>query len=386
MTYATGRIYHDADSHIMELPDFLKAHASAAERDLVPTMAMPTVGALAVLDAESAAAGRHSPEKVAEMLALGDRLLTGPKGHAALGAFNAEERTQALDLLGFRSQLVFASYSAGPAFDLRRPIEARYAAARAHNRGMAAFCASDRRLLGVGLLPLDEPARALAELQHIVDAGLKAAWLPHRLPGERSPGHNDFDPVWTLMAKAGIPFLLHVAGAPIQVARGWFNTGRAEPRDFMGAGESVRGKDMTSLHHGAETFIGAMVLDGVLERHPGLRGGAIELGAGWVPSMLARLDWIAGIWKKSEPELANLKRKPSQQVIDQLAFTPFPYENVAELIRQSDERLYMFSSDYPHIEGGRAPIARFEAGLAGARDSAKDAFYAGNFARMLSLA
>ena len=188
------------------------------------------------------------------------------------------------------------------------------------------------------------------------------------------------------MAAAGIPFLLHVAGAPIQVARGWFNTGRAEPKDFMGAGESVRGKDMTSLHHGAETFIGAMVLDGVLERHPALRGGAIELGAGWVPSMLARLDWIADIWKKSEPELATFRRKPSRQIVDQLAFTPFPYENVAELIRQSDERLYMFSSDYPHIEGGRAPIARFEAGLAGASNSAKDAFYAGNFARMLSLA
>ena len=352
----------------------------------MPTMTMPTVGALAVLDPASAAAGRHAPEKVAELVALGDRLLAGPKGHAALGAFNAQERSQALDLLGFRSQLVFASYSAGPAFDVRRSIAERHAAARAHNRGMAAFCADDKRLLGVGLLPLDDPERALVELRHIVDAGLKAAWLPHRLPGERSPGHNDFDPIWALMAAAGIPFLLHVAGAPIQVARGWFNTGRAEPKDFMGAGESVRGKDMTSLHHGAETFIGAMVLDGVLERHPALRGGAIELGAGWVPSMLARLDWIADIWKKSEPELATFRRKPSRQIVDQLAFTPFPYENVAELIRQSDERLYMFSSDYPHIEGGRAPIARFEAGLAGASNSAKDAFYAGNFARMLSLA
>jgi len=386
MTYATGRTYHDADSHIMELPDFLTSHAAPAERDLVPTMTMPTVGALAVLDPASAAAGRHAPEKVAELVALGDRLLAGPKGHAALGAFNAQERSQALDLLGFRSQLVFASYSAGPAFDVRRSIAERHAAARAHNRGMAAFCADDKRLLGVGLLPLDDPERALVELRHIVDAGLKAAWLPHRLPGERSPGHNDFDPIWALMAAAGIPFLLHVAGAPIQVARGWFNTGRAEPKDFMGAGESVRGKDMTSLHHGAETFIGAMVLDGVLERHPALRGGAIELGAGWVPSMLARLDWIADIWKKSEPELATFRRKPSRQIVDQLAFTPFPYENVAELIRQSDERLYMFSSDYPHIEGGRAPIARFEAGLAGASNSAKDAFYAGNFARMLSLA
>jgi predicted TIM-barrel fold metal-dependent hydrolase len=385
MTYAQGRVINDADSHIMELPDFLKNHASAAERELVPTFPVPTVGALAVLDPESAAAGRHSPAKVAELLALGDRLLTGPKGHAALGAFNSEERTQAMDLLGFHAQLVFPSFSAGAAFAPQRSIEERYVGACVYNRAMAEFCSADRRLHGVALLPLEEPELALRELGHIISLGLKAVWIAHRIP-ERSPGHNDNDPIWARMAEAGVPFLIHVAGSPIQVSPGWYNTGRGVPTDFMGAGESVRGKDMTSLHHSAETFLGALVLDGVLERHPGLRGGAIELGAGWVPSMLARLDWIRDIWKKTEPDLAALKRRPSEQIIDQLAFTPLPFENVAELIRQSDERLYMFSSDYPHIEGGRAPIARFEAGLAGASAAAKDAFYADNYARLFAAA
>jgi predicted TIM-barrel fold metal-dependent hydrolase len=386
MTYAQGRVINDADSHIMELPDFLQPFADPATRELVPKLPVPTVGALAVLDPESAAAGRHSPVKVAELVALGDSLIAGPKGHAALGAFNAEERTLALDLFGFQAQLVFPSFSAGAAFDTRRPVEARYAGARAHNRAMADFCARDRRLYGVSLLPLDEPDLALQELEHIVSLGLKAAWMPHRIPGDRSPAHNDFDPLWARLAQAGVPFLIHVAGAPIQVDPRWFNTGRPKPKDFMGAGESVRGADMTSLHHSAEAFIGMLVLGGVLERHPTLRGGAIELGAGWVPSMLRRLDWIADIWKRSEPELAGLKRRPSEQIVEQMAFTPLPFENVADLVRQSDERLYMFSSDYPHIEGGRAPIARFEAGLAGVEDRVKDAFYAGNFARLFAAA
>src|SRR5579859_7681967 len=386
MTYAQGRVINDADSHIMELPDFLEGFADPAMREMVPRLPVPTTGALAVLDPQSAAAGRHSPAKVAELVALGDHLIAGPKGHAALGAFNAEERSLALDLFGFRAQLVFPSFSAGAAFDTRRSVAARYAGARAHNRAMADFCARDRRLYGVSLLPLDEPALALEEVEHIVSLGLKAAWIPHRVPGDRSPAHNDFDPVWARLAEAGIPFVIHVAGAPIQVDPRWFNTGRPVPKDFMGAGESVRGADMTSLHHSAETFIGILVLGGVLERHPTLRGGAIELGAGWAPSMLRRLDWIAEIWKRSEPELAGLKRRPSEQIIDQMAFTPLPFENVAELIRQSDERLYMFSSDYPHIEGGRAPIARFEAGLVGAADHVKDAFYAGNFARLFAAA
>jgi predicted TIM-barrel fold metal-dependent hydrolase len=64
-----------------------------------------------------------------------------------------------------------------------------------------------------------------------------------------------------------------------------------------------------------------------------------------------------------------------------MAFTPFVFEEVGMLIDQSNPELYLFSSDYPHIEGGRNPIARFESSL-GSRDSARDAFYAGNFLRI----
>ncbi|MFI4976859.1 MAG: amidohydrolase family protein [Caulobacterales bacterium] len=384
MPYAQGRTFFDADSHIMELPDFLRDYADPAQRERMPRIQTPRVGTLANLIDDAKERRGHSPERVAELLALGDGLIAGPKGYAALGAFNPHERAQALDLLGFHRQLVFSTFSAGPAFAERRAIEDRYAAARAHNRAMADFCGKDRRLFGVALLPLDVSALALPELDHILKSGLKAVWIPHRPCGGRSPGHDDLDPIWARLAEAGVPFVLHVGGFPLQIAPEWMNTGRKVPTDWLGGGENVRGKDMTSLHQPAETFIGTMVLDGVFERHPGLRGGIIELGAGWVPQMLTRLDWVAEIWRKSEPELAALKRKPSEQIIEQLAFTPFVYENVGELIRQSDERLYLFSSDYPHNEGGRAPLTRFEASLAGQPEAAKNQFYAGNFKRLFA--
>jgi predicted TIM-barrel fold metal-dependent hydrolase len=382
MAYAQGRTYYDADSHLMELPDFLKIHADPGTRDRIPEIDVPRIGTLANLMEDAKLRRGHSPDRVAELLALGDGLIAGPKGYQALGAFNGEERTQALDLLGFDKQLVFATFSAGVCFSEKRPVEDRYAAARAHNRAMAEFCSGDPRLRGVALLPLDVTTLALQELEHILRLGLKAAWLPHRPCGGRSPGHTDLDRVWSCLADAGVPFVLHVGGIPLQLAPEWMNTGRKVPTDWLGGGENVRGKDMTSLHHPAETFVGALVLDGVLERHPDLRGGVIELGAGWVPQMLARLDWVAEIWRRSEPELAALSRKPSQQVIDQLAFTPYVYENVGELVRQSDPRLYLFSSDYPHTEGGRQPLGRFEASLAGCAEADKDLFYSGNFSRV----
>ena len=45
----------------------------------------------------------------------------------------------------------------------------------------------------------------------------------------------------------------------------------------------------------------------------------------------------------------------------------------------------LFSTDYPHVEGGRRPVERFEASLdaAGIDDDARDAFYRGNFEHLM---
>ena len=384
MPYAKGRTFYDADSHIMELPDFLIEHADPGMRDRLPRIHVDAPRLREGL-AHAEAHKAHAPELVAEMVAMGDELISGPKGYMALGAFNAAERTAALDQLGFHRQLVFATFSAGITFRDDLPLDERYGAARAHNRAMAAFCDADPRLMGVALLPLDDTDLALAEVDHIIKLGLKAAWVPHRPCGGRSPGHDDLDPVWAMLAEAGIPFMLHVGGTPLQIDPAWMSTGRPVPTDWLGGGENVRGKDMTSLHQGAETFVGCMVLDGVFERHPRLRGGVIELGAGWVPSMIRRLDWVAEIWKRSEPDLRNLTRPPSQQILEHMTFTPYPYEDVGELIRQSDARLYLFSSDYPHVEGGRAPLGRFAATLEQTEEAALELFYSGNFARTFGL-
>lgn len=380
MPYATGRTYFDADSHIMELPDFIIDHADPDFRDRAPKIPVPTTGTLANLMDEAKDRRGHPDAVVQQLTALGDELISGPKGYMALGAFNTAERSQALDQLGFQKQLVFATFSAGTSF--RSKGLEQYQTARAHNRGMAAFCKGDPRLLGVALVPLDDPQLAVEELEHALSLGLKAAWVPHRPAGGRSPGHNDLDPFWARLAETGTPFMLHVGGDPLQIDPAWMNTGRPVPTDWLGGGENVRAKDMTSLHQAAETFIGCMVLDGVLERHRRLRGGVIELGAGWVPAMIRRLDWISEIWKRSEPEIAALSRKPSEQIIEQLAFTPYVYEDVGAMIRESDERLYMFSSDYPHTEGGRQPLARFGATLQGIDDEALEKFYSKNFARL----
>lgn len=379
MPYAEGRTFFDADSHIMELPDWLSSHADPQVRDRIPPLSVSSGGPMAEKVQEYALTGAHPTDRVEELL---QNIMTGGKNYEAVGAFNAAERTRALDELGFDAQWVFASFSPGQVFWIP-DLDVQYAACRAHNRAMAEFCADDPRMLPVALLALDDPQRAAAELDAALAEGAQGIWVPARPCGDRSPGHDELDPLWARLAEAGVPFLVHVGSQPIQIREEYMNTGRPRPTDWLGGAENVRSKDLTVLHQSTEEFLSVLVLDGVLERHRGLRGGAIELGASWVPGMVRRLDHAAEIWARSEPELRTFTRKPSEQAREQLAFTPYPFEDVGALIRESAPELYLFSSDYPHIEGGRNPIGRFEASLGDVPESVRQAFYAENFAKLL---
>lgn len=386
MAYAPAhRAFYDADSHIMELPDFLKKYADPGLRDEIPEV---NYKASLVTDEEVAVivgqGSRHSADHVAAQIALGDRLIESSKEIQALGAFDAADRSRALDLLGFKRQLVFATHSVAMPFSPSSKItpQLRYGATRAHNRHMADFCSGDPRLLGVAIIPLDEPALAIVELDAALAAGLKAVWVPHRPPADRSPGHVDFDPFWARLAESGTPFLVHVGGAPLQQARAWMNNGRGLVADWMGGGENLRTKDIAILHQGPETFLSVLLIDGVFERFPTLRGASVELGAGWVPSLLTRLDWVAKNWVRADKGQTPFSRKPSETLTSQMAFTPFVFEDVGVLIDQSSPELYLFSSDYPHVEGGRDPIKRFEGFLGDRSEAVREAFYAENFLRI----
>ncbi|MFN3235708.1 MAG: amidohydrolase family protein [Pseudomonadales bacterium] len=385
MTYTPDtRPFYDADSHIMELPDFLKKYADPGIRDDLPEV---SYSASLVTDEEVQVimdqGGQHSPEHIASMKALGDDLIARSKEIQALGAFNKDDRKVALDMLGFKKQLVFATHSVALPFhpSSKKPWDLRYGAARAHNRHMVDFCSDDDRLMGVGVVPLDNPAMAIAEAEWAIDAGLEAIWVPHRAPLEISPGHVDLEPFWQLLAASGVPFLLHVGGSPLQALKAWSNNGRAPVQDWMGGGENVRTKDATVMHQPPETFISMLMMDGVFARNPKLKGAAVELGAGWVPELLKRLDWVAKIYGRVD-ESVRFERPPSQQLTEQMGFTPFPHEDVASLIAQSNEDLYLFSSDYPHVEGGRDPIGKFSGHLAESPEPVQDKFFSENFLRL----
>ncbi len=374
MVYAQGRTYYDADSHLMELPEWLGGYADPhiSERLLPPYFG--ATGRMRDAIGQQRDADHWQKVKIEENL-------MNLKGWEAFGASDAQERTKALDMLGFNRQLVFPSIAFSQFWGIfgqqQTDLELIYGGARALNRAMTDFCAHDKRLIPVGFVALDAPELAEREIEEAVRLGCGGLWIPSLPVGEKSPTHPAFNGVWARFQDLNIPFLLHVGVTPLAVSKAYMNNG-LPATDFLGGGETVHAKDYLALHNASEIFLGAMVLDGVFERFPRLRGGCIEEGAMWVIPWLRRLDAAQETFVRTEPSLA-LPMRASEYVHRQLRFTPHPTEPVGWMIEQAGEDLFMFSSDYPHIEGGRNPLKRFEMSMPGINEAAKERFYAQNF-------
>jgi uncharacterized protein len=382
VTYAANRFCCDADSHIMETRDWIANFADPLVRARLPEMSLLKSGTKSFAIIHDAVARQR------ERAALGAPavdVVKGLKGWSAPGAFDAAERKAALDDLGFQRQLVFSTFSATQYLH-HDDMEVRYGGIRAHNRAMSAFCGNDARLIAAGQLSLADPVRCVAEMSEGVRLGCGAFWIPGMPVGDKSPGHPDFDPVWQAFCDLNVPFLLHVGpNSPTKIAS-YENNGRPRPKDITGAegGENLRVRDFMLLSVGPQQFLTALVFDGVFARFPRLRGGVIELGAGWVPEYLRALDLSQKIFKRTDPSVEALPLKASDYLRRAVKFTPFPGEDVGRLIKEAGAELFMFSSDYPHPEGTDDPIGRFERTFNGISEEAKNKFYSENFQEMFA--
>ena len=372
MPYATGRIVHDADSHLMELPDCLDPFIDPQYRgayNALPNLARREEGYV-----EKAKAA-HADAAFRET--AGDNIMLR-KNYDAMGAFLKADRPRALDQLGFASQLVFTTWCLNN-FGLDRPDQAElaYATATAHNRMMQDFCSVDRRFLGTAYVPLIDIDLSISTARDAIAMGAKGLLIPSR-PQGRSASHIGHDPIWAMAQEAGIPILFHV-GDEKKLDPQYFENGRPRVKDFHGGEENFTSVSYMPIPHSVELTLAALIIDGVMERFPNLKFGAIELGASWLPGWMRNLDGAAAAFAKNEDRLQKLSMKPSEFVRRQVRVTPYPHEDAGWIIANTAEEICLFSSDYPHVEGGRNPLKRFNDSLANSSSRAVDRFYCDNF-------
>ncbi len=156
MPYASGRVIHDADAHIMEVPGFLTAHLEAKFRDQVTDAVLfPDDRGLGLhrLRPEARKAGADNSNDAG---GFDESQIMLRKNWDALGSYAAQDRPRSLDLLGFASQLMFttALLNFSSLLESRGDVDLIYAVASAHTRHMVEFCSVDKRLLPTGYVPV----------------------------------------------------------------------------------------------------------------------------------------------------------------------------------------------------------------------------------------
>lgn len=376
MSYAGQQTILDADSHVMEHGDFLDDYLSEDDRKLLNRAMFDAAHERLDVAKANAKARQEDPE----VRAQAEERVMLDKGWMAMGGWDPTERSRVLDLLGFDAQLVFGTF--GTLLYKGRDSVDMYVGTSAFNRAIAEFCSHDPRLLAVANIPLKNPKKATAAAEEAIEVGCAAVMVPSLPAGDLAPTHPDLDPFWDVLAESDTPFVLHVGGGGKLLDRAYHNN-NMPVSDHLGGGENIRSKDYLAIHHSPELFLGALILDGLFDRFPKLRGGCIEQGAGWVVSWLHHLDGAVRSFSRTEEPLRNLSMKPSDYVRKHLKFTPFPGEPVGWMIEQAGAELFLFSSDYPHPEGTRDPLGKFAATLDGISESDQAKFYAGNFAELL---
>src|SRR5438552_17640546 len=201
-----------------------------------------------------------------------DRSVRGTLGeHAG----TAKAWLEALDRGGVESAVLYPTAGLGIGW-LREPDFA-VALCRAYNDFFHhEFTAKSPRLKGVALLPLQDPAEAVAELRRARELGFVGAMLP--AVGLRKPlGHGDFWPIYAEAERLGLMVGVHATvGGP----------------HFFAADLFDRFVEVHTLSHPFAQMIQmtSLAFQGVFEAFPRLKVAFLEAGCTWVPYWLGRMD------------------------------------------------------------------------------------------------
>lgn len=308
------------------------------------------------------------------------------RGWLGLGAADPADRLVALDRMGVARQLVFPPVTLPALLD--GDADARQALHRYNDAALDWATGGAGRLFPVLQLPAGDVDTIVDAVRRGAARGAGAAELAFaNPPGGRSPADPALDRLWAALADAGVSLVLHVGG-------GGPGGALLPHRPFLdpawGASPSLRQADLgllagpfdlATIHLPAQVFLTALVLGGVLSRHPALTVGVLEMGAAWVPSWIASLDQAATGFRRFGLPLPT--ELPSDAVRRQVRVSPFNAEPIADYFAWPGlGDMLAFSTDYPHAEGGRDPVNRIATTLEPLGEDAATRFFVANGSRL----
>ena len=209
----------------------------------------------------------------------------------------------------------------------------RYAAdVRAQGRG---------RLHPVAHLTLRDATWCEDQLAGLAAAGIRLAMIAPGPVDGRPLSHPDHDRLWASFVAHGVTPVFHVADQPRVFDDCWYTDAEA----FVPVVESV------FLWVPPALALTDLILNGVLEQHPSLHFGVVELSSIWVPQFLLMLDGAFDFTARLNGGPARaLALRPSRYFLDRVRISSFSYEDPKRLTAKSGD-VFMCCSDFPHSEG-----------------------------------
>lgn len=384
MTYAHRKDIYDADTHMMEHPNWIYDFASEDIKEHLEPIVEGDKEVFERIDKAIANFENRQSSSAALEQAKKDFMTWNHKGWEGLGAFNAEERKLANDLLGFKAHIVFPT----SAFDqvlAAKDHKIILGGVEALNKGMATFCSVDKRMHGAAYIPFAYGEDiALKFLKQAIKDGFSVIMIDTIAPeGAKASTHPDFDKVWREIEANDIAITLHVGADnswdPVPLS--FYNNGGSVPPHKEGDAPRDALAYM-GISYCAELFLASMIFDGVFNRFPNLRVGVVELGASWIISWMKHLDQSFRAFRRLQ-DLSQVELLPSEYVQKHIKVTAFPGEDIGWLLNNGAADLMMFASDYPHHEGTDDPIKRFEQTMSDVSEEIKTKFYSENFKTLL---
>jgi predicted TIM-barrel fold metal-dependent hydrolase len=240
-------------------------------------------------------------------------------------------RIEAQDRDGVRAEVMYASY--GMSLFHIEDSGLRDACFRAFNDWAAEYCSHDpKRLIGVGLIALDEVDAAFMELERIAKKGLQGAMIWAEPPEDLPYSHADFEPFWQTAEALGMKLSLHSL------------TSRRKNFSADTSGLVYRS---VVLYQEVVRTITDLILNGVLERHPELKFVSAENEIAWLPFHLWRMDQLYEKLKPMSP--IELSMEPSEYFQRQVFATFIEDPFFSATVPAIGSTNIMWSSDFPHL-------------------------------------
>ncbi len=260
-----------------------------------------------------------------------------------------------MDAQGLEAQVLLPTLAIAVEEDLADDVDLTYASLRAFNRWLEEDWGygADGRIYGVPLLSLLDLDRALAELARVLDLGAKLVHLRPGPIGGHSPAHPRFDPFWSTVTEAGASVVFHTSNSGYAAVYGtlWYED-PANPSHLQSPLQWALCNTERPLDRHADRDHAAQPV-----RPPPRRAHPVDrerqrAGCGRCSRPSTRPRRSAS----GDPMIGgDLPDRPSRALLDHLCVSPFPEDDVVDLIGVIGADHVLFGSDYPHPEGLSEP-------------------------------